>query len=89
VLHRADAIEQIIPIEIDLEQVRRSRHNGLRGLGQVMKAFRDRAVEFPVYDQMSFDNTYMESLGPLTQPQRAELPRANVEPHPARSSLVM
>jgi deaminated glutathione amidase len=89
VLHRADAIEQIIPIEIDLEQVRRSRHNGLRGLGQVMKAFRDRSVEFPVYDQMSFDSTYMESLGPLTQPQRAELPRATVEPHPARSSLVM
>jgi deaminated glutathione amidase len=88
-LHRADAIEQIIPIEIDLEQVRRSRHNGLRGLGQVMKAFRDRSVEFPVYDQMSFDGTYMESLGPLTQPQRAELPRATVEPHPARSSLVM
>jgi len=88
-LHRADAIEQIIPIEIDLEQVRRSRQNGLRGLGQVVKAFRDRAVELPVYDQMAFDSSYLDSLGPLAQPQRPDVPRTDVEPHPVRSSLVM
>jgi deaminated glutathione amidase len=88
-LHRADAIEQIIPIEIDLEQVRRSRLNGLRGVGQVMKAFRDRAVEFPVYDQMSFDSSYLDSLGPLAQRQRPEFVRADVDPHPVRSSLAM
>jgi hypothetical protein len=89
VLHRADAIEQIIPIEIDLDQVRRSRRNGLRGLGQVMKSFRDRSVEFPVYDQMAFDGSYLDSLGPLSQPQRPDIPHAEAEPQPVRRSLVM
>jgi hypothetical protein len=88
VLHRADAIEQIIPIEIDLDQVRRSRRNGLRGLGQVMKSFRDRSVEFPVYDQMAFDGSYLDSLGPLSQPQRPDT-HAEAEPQPVRRSLVM
>lgn len=89
-LHKADAIEQIIPIEIDLEQVRRSRQNGLRGLGQVMKAFRDRPVQFPVYDAVAFDGSYLDSLGPVMTPQRAEVPRTTVDPHhPARPSLVM
>ena len=89
-LHKADAIEQIIPMEIDLEQVRRSRRNGLRGLGQVVKAFRDRPVQFPVYDPMAFDGSYLDSLGPVMTPQRADVPRTTVDPHhPARPSLVM
>ena len=88
-LHKADAIEQIIPMEIDLEQVRRSRRNGLRGLGQVVKAFRDRPVQFPVYDERAFDSSYLDSLGPLAQPQRPKLDRADGEPHPVRASLVM
>lgn len=87
-LHKADAIEQIIPIEIDLEQVRRSRQNGLRGLGQVVKAFRDRPVQFPVYDPMTFDSSYLDSLGPLAQPQRPEVAHPTPEPH-TRPSLVM
>ncbi|MGH6927142.1 MAG: carbon-nitrogen hydrolase family protein, partial [Dongiaceae bacterium] len=37
VLYRADVLEQFIPIEIDLEQVRRQRQNGIRGLGQMLK----------------------------------------------------
>lgn len=88
VLHKSDATEQIIPIEIDLEQVRRSRLNGLRGLGQVLKGFRDRPVEFPVYDQ-SFDTGYLDSLGPLTQPRRSPAPATNVSPLPVRRSMVM
>ena len=88
VLHRADSSEQILPIEIDPEQVRRSRQNGLRGLGQVLKSFRDRTVEFPVYDQNGFDNSYLDSLGPLTQPRRPDVPSANVSPLPVRRSMV-
>lgn len=42
-LHRANSTEQIIPIEIDFEQVRRSRERGIRGLGQMMKSFRETA----------------------------------------------
>ena len=61
-LHRADATEQIIPVEIDLEQVRRSRERGLRGLGQMAKSFRDRPAKFPVYRE-GFDTAYLDGLG--------------------------
>jgi predicted amidohydrolase len=87
-LHRCDATEQIVPIEIDLEQVRRSRERGLRGLGQMAKSFRDRPVDFPVY-QKGFDTSYLESLGALTAPRRGDqgMP-ANVATLPVRRSFV-
>lgn len=87
-VHAADTTEQIIPIEIDLENVRRSRRNGLRGLGQVVKSFRDRPADFPVYDREGFDEGYLDSLGPLVQPRRADAPADNVTPLPARRSFV-
>jgi predicted amidohydrolase len=87
-LHRCDATEQIVPLEIDLEQVRRSRERGLRGLGQMAKSFRDRPAEFPVY-QKGFDTSYLESLGPLATPRRGEqAPPANVATLPVRRSFV-
>lgn len=88
VLYQGDATEQIIPIEIDLEQVRRSRQNGIRGFGQVIKSFRDRQVQFPVYDAQVFDARYLEALGPLALPRRADAPASNVTPLPVRRSLV-
>jgi hypothetical protein len=42
-------LDQFIPIEIDFDQVRRQRQNGIRGLRQMLKSFRDRPVDFPVY----------------------------------------
>jgi hypothetical protein len=87
-LHKCDATEQIIPIEIDLEQVRRSRERGIRGLGQMAKSFRDRPAEFPVY-QPGFDTGYLESLGPLVAPRRADAPQpSNVTTLPVRRSMV-
>src|SRR6476660_4379193 len=86
-LFRGDVCEQIIPIEIDLEQVRRQRKNGIRGLGQLAKSFRDRPREFPVYAQ-GFDCSYLDSLGPLQQPRRAQEQPDNVAPMPQRRSLV-
>jgi len=68
--------------------VRRSRENGLRGLGQVMKSFRDRPVDFPVYDRETFDASYLQSLGSLSQPRRADVRTANVAPLPVRRSFV-
>ena len=87
-LHQADATEQIIPVEIDFEQVRRSRERGIRGLGQMAKSFRDRPVDFPVY-QKGFDRTYLDSLGPVATPRRADGPGpANVQTLPVRRSFV-
>jgi predicted amidohydrolase len=87
-LYKGDATEQIIPIEIDLEHVRRSRERGMRGLGQMLKSFRDRPAGFPVYNE-GFDDTYLESLGPLATPRRVnEPPPANVKTLPVRRSFV-
>jgi predicted amidohydrolase len=86
-LYRGDATEQIIPIEIDMEQVERSRRNGMRGLGQMMKSFRDRPAPFAVYDK-GFDTAYLDALGPVAQPRRAAEATHNVAPMPRRRSLV-
>jgi hypothetical protein len=61
-----------MPIEIDLARVRRERANGLRGLGQLLKSFRDRPVEFPDYRRESFDGSFLDSLGPLEKPPRGD-----------------
>lgn len=69
VLHEADCSPQIITIEVDFEKVRRERERGLRGLGQPLKSFRDRSVDFPVYTNTDEANTYLRSLGPLEKPK--------------------
>lgn len=73
-LHLSSVQEDLIPIEIDLEQVRRQRQNGLRGLGQTLKSFRDRRVDFAVYDRRIWDDSYLQSLGPLVKPKREPTP---------------
>ena len=70
VLHEASVGQENIPIEIDLERVRHERRNGLRGLGQPLKSFRDRAVEFSVFQRSAETESYLHSLGPLLKPTR-------------------
>ena len=69
-LYEARGSEEIIPIEIDLGIVRRQREQGQNGLGQVMKSFRDRNVDFDVYDKSKFDHEFSESLGELKMPTK-------------------
>lgn len=70
VLHQSAGQEDMFPLEIDLDQVRRQRENGMRGLGQVLKSFRDRPVDFSVYDRQSGTDAYLKQLGPLAMPQQ-------------------
>jgi len=70
VLHEAGRSEEMIPIEIDLDRVRRSREVGLRGLGQPLKSFRDRTIRFPIYGDGADKRSYLDNLGPLEKPQR-------------------
>lgn len=70
VLHRGNVGEEFIPVEIDLALVRRQRQRGLLGMGQPLKSFRDRLVNFDVYQRQGFDHSYLESLGPLVKPGR-------------------
>ncbi len=83
VIHEAQGSEESMPIEINLDRVRREREVGIRALGQPLKSFRDRPVEFPVYQHGGPAEAYLQSLGPLTKPtrgSRAGLPQAGVEP---------
>jgi predicted amidohydrolase len=70
VLHQSAGQEDMFPIEIDLDQVRRQRETGLKGLGQVLKSFRDRSADFPVYDRASGADAYLQTLGPLQTPAK-------------------
>lgn len=70
VLHQASVAEEWIALEIDLDRVRRSRETGVRHLGQTLKSFRDRKVDFTVYQRGSEHQAYLDSLGPLVKPTR-------------------
>jgi hypothetical protein len=80
----------MIPVEIDLERVRRERAVGIRGLGQPLKSFRDRRIEFDVYRPEAFDNSYLESLGTLeraSRGSRAGLAAAGGQAAPAGAAV--
>ena len=87
VLYEAGRGAEMIPIEIDLDRVRRERARGVRGLGQTLKSFRDRPVDFPVYQRSTPTESYLQSLGPLTkwtretQAEAAQPTHAAAPPH--------
>ncbi|MBF9059449.1 carbon-nitrogen hydrolase family protein [Rhodobacterales bacterium HKCCSP123] len=70
VLHQSAGQEDMFPIEVDLDQVRRQRETGMRGLGQVLKSFRDREADFTIYDRTSGADAYLKTLGPLETPKQ-------------------
>lgn len=69
VLYLGSTGEELIPIEIDMERVRRSREHGLLRLGQPLKSFRDRNVDFNIYEKGK-KQPYLDSLGQLMKPTR-------------------
>ncbi len=68
-VYQAAGEAETIPIEVELDLVRRQPATGLRGLGQTLESFRDRTCDFPVYSG-GFDTRYPDSLGPLSMPTR-------------------
>jgi predicted amidohydrolase len=70
ILYQGQSAPEMIPLEIDFERVRRSREVGLRGLGQQLKSFRDRKVEFGIYGPEGRAWPYFNSLGALMKPER-------------------
>jgi predicted amidohydrolase len=71
VLYQAEGNEEIIPIELDVERVERSRELGVLRLGQPLKSFRDHIGQFNIY-QPGVKHPYLESLGPLIKPKRVD-----------------
>ncbi len=76
VIHQSGIGEEIVPVEIDLNRVRREREHGLRGLGQPLKSFRDREVDFMLYQSESRSSPFLDSLGPLAKPVRQDTIKA-------------
>ncbi len=70
VLHQAGQVEELIPLELDLDQVRRQREVGMWGLGQPLKSFRDRKVDFSVYTRGAPGFESLSQLGPLAKLSR-------------------
>jgi predicted amidohydrolase len=90
-LYQAGAGEEMIPIEIDLDRVRRTREVGLRGLGQPLKSFRDRKVDFDVYNRSPEAHAYLDTLGPLvkaTRGSRAGLAQQKTQSTPAGTDAI-
>lgn len=69
VLYQAQNNEEIIPIEVNLELVKRSRELGVLRLGQPLKSFRDHLGDFDIYKK-GRKHPYLESLGPLIKPKK-------------------
>lgn len=78
VLHQAGTTVELMPVELDLDRVRRTREVGVRGLGQPLKSFRDRQLTFDIYRDSPDPRGFLASLGPLRKPARAD--RAGILP---------
>jgi predicted amidohydrolase len=73
VIHQSEGTEEIIPLELDIERVKRSRELGILRLGQPLKSFRDhlKYSQFGIY-QKNLPTPYLDSLGQLIKPNRLE-----------------
>jgi len=70
VIHQAGRVREIFPVEVDFDLVRRVRDRGWQGLGQVLKSYRDRPVDFPACGDRSRTFDALQALGPLRLPGR-------------------
>ncbi len=87
VIHEAGSSEEMMPVEVNLDRVRREREFGIHGLGQPLKSFRDRAVDFNVYRTEAFAYSYFHTLGPLEKPARTrQLGTETAPDHPSPES---
>ncbi|MBL0026721.1 MAG: carbon-nitrogen hydrolase family protein [Saprospiraceae bacterium] len=73
VLHQSEGTEEIIPLELNIDRVKRSRELGILRLGQPLKSFRDHIKNdrFGIY-QPDIPTPYLDSLGPLNKPTRLD-----------------
>jgi deaminated glutathione amidase len=70
VIHQAGQVREVFPVEVDFDYVRRVRRRGWQGVGQVLKSFRDRVVDFPACGDRGVAFEALQALGPLSRPER-------------------
>lgn len=73
VIYQSEGTEEIIPLELNIERVKRSRELGILRLGQPLKSFREhiKNSQFAIY-QPGIATPYLDSLGPLIKPTRLD-----------------
>jgi len=64
IVHQAGRGAEIMPVVLDMELVRRTRRDGIKGLGQPLKSFRDSDISFPQYEDTNRSGV-LADLGPL------------------------
>ncbi|MDU0112542.1 carbon-nitrogen hydrolase family protein [Psychrosphaera aquimarina] len=67
VVYQANVGEEVIPVEVDFELVKRTRTRGVLGLGQPLKSFRDNRIDLNMKTNKNSD--YLAGLGVLSIPQ--------------------
>jgi len=70
IIHQASSGMEIIPVELDLNSVKRVRERGWHGLGQVLKSFRDADLSFEPYSRSAMTPAAFGGLGPMRYPAR-------------------
>jgi predicted amidohydrolase len=70
ILHQAGERTESMPIEVNLDHVRRVRERGVFGACQPLKSFRDSQVNFPAYDAGKRKSAFLADLGRLEVPGR-------------------
>ncbi len=72
-VYEAAAGAEVIAVELDFNQVRRTRERGWNGLGQTLKSFRDSNLEFPLHASPQARRKALRDLGALETPQADSL----------------
>lgn len=66
-IHQAATTQEVIPVEIDLDYLRRVRERGWQGLCQTLKMFRDTPLDLPQHIPGA-RSEYLDALGKLATP---------------------
>ena len=79
-IHECGAGPEVVALELDFEQVRRTRSRGWHGLGQTLKSFRDMPAAYPFHGDPEPRRQALSELGPLEVPSRSGAGDAGAKP---------
>lgn len=64
IIHQSGSGAEVVPVVLDLDRVRRTREQGVLGLGRPLKSFRDARIDYPQYAD-DRPQRYLDQLGAL------------------------
>ena len=80
IIHQAGRGQEVMPVTVDFDVVRRGREAGAMGLGQPLKSFRDANLSYPTYNGNASALPGFSRLGSLELPEKPD--RINVQDDP-------